>query len=101
MLFGLSFGITYTCSRTLALYYRYDALKTGLVLLSFGIGPYRIYTHWYYNDSSVCPGSILGSILGGRWSDRTQAHRKAANGGVGYPEVGQEYSSVAISLPVL
>lgn len=69
MLFGLSFGITYTCSRTLALYYRYDALKTGLVLLSFGIG------------------SILGSILGGRWSDRTQAHRKAANGGVGYPEM--------------
>jgi len=50
MLFGLSFGITYTCARTLALYYRYGALKTGLVLLSFGIGPYHIYTQWYYND---------------------------------------------------
>ena len=32
-------------------------------------------------------GSILGSILGGRWSDRTLARLKAANGGVSYPEV--------------
>ncbi|KAF9234682.1 MFS general substrate transporter [Melanogaster broomeanus] len=64
LLFAFSFTITYTCARTLALYYDYDALRTGLVLLAYGIG------------------SILGSILGGRWSDRTLARLKAANGGL-------------------
>jgi len=49
----------------------------------------------------MCLGSILGSILGGQWSDRIQAQQKAANSGVGYPEVGQEYSFVAVSLAVL
>jgi len=32
-------------------------------------------------------GSVAGSILGGRWSDRTLARLKAANGGVSFPEV--------------
>ncbi|KAF9229860.1 major facilitator superfamily domain-containing protein, partial [Melanogaster broomeanus] len=72
LLFAFSFTITYTCARTLALYYDYDALRTGLVLLAYGIG------------------SILGSILGGRWSDRTLARLKAANGGVSFPEASQK-----------
>lgn len=38
LLFAFSFSITYTCARTLSLYYDYDAMTTGLVLLAFGIG---------------------------------------------------------------
>ncbi|KAG9315513.1 major facilitator superfamily domain-containing protein [Chiua virens] len=69
LLFAFSFSLTYTCARTLSLYYDYDAMTTGLVLLAYGVG------------------SMLGSILGGRWSDRTLVRLKAANGGVSYPEV--------------
>ena len=36
--FGFSYCISYTCSRTLANQYGYDALKIGLVLLAFGVG---------------------------------------------------------------
>lgn len=78
LLFAFGFSITYTCARTLALYYDYNALKTGLVLLSFGIG------------------SMLGSILGGRWSDRTLARLKAANGGVSFPEMRLESTKIAM-----
>ena len=38
LLFGFNFSVAYTCARTLAIYYNYDALKTGLVLLAYGIG---------------------------------------------------------------
>jgi hypothetical protein len=39
LLFALSYSISYTCSTTLfAPPYEYDALKVGLVLLSFGVG---------------------------------------------------------------
>ncbi|KAF9234681.1 vacuolar DHA amino acid exporter [Melanogaster broomeanus] len=78
LLFAFSFSITYTCARTLDLYYDYDALRTGLVLLAYGIG------------------SILGSILGGRWSDRTLARLKAANGGVSFPEMRLESTKIAM-----
>ncbi|KAF8441027.1 vacuolar DHA amino acid exporter [Boletus edulis BED1] len=78
LLFAFSFSITYTCARTLSLYYDYDALTTGLVLLAYGIG------------------CIIGSILGGRWSDRTLARLKAANGGVGYPEMRLESTKLAM-----
>ncbi|KAF9235667.1 MFS general substrate transporter [Melanogaster broomeanus] len=78
LVFAFSFSITYTCARTLALYYDYDALRTGLVLLAYGIG------------------SILGSILGGRWSDRTLARLKAANGGVSFPEMRLESTKIAM-----
>ncbi|KIK98548.1 hypothetical protein PAXRUDRAFT_823776 [Paxillus rubicundulus Ve08.2h10] len=78
LLFAFSFSITYTCARTLALYYNYNALKTGLVLLSYGIG------------------SIIGSVLGGRWSDRTLARLKAANGGVSFPEMRLESTKIAM-----
>ncbi|KAI0298143.1 major facilitator superfamily domain-containing protein [Multifurca ochricompacta] len=62
-LFAFVYCLTYTCSRTLANNYNYDALKTGLVLLSYGIG------------------SIFGSVLGGRWSDRELRRLINANGG--------------------
>lgn len=69
LIFAFSYSISYTCSRTLSEYYDYDALQIGLVLLSYGIG------------------SICGSLLGGRWSDRTLARLKQENGGKSYAEV--------------
>jgi hypothetical protein len=39
-------------------------------------------------------GSVFGSILGGRWSGRTLARLKAANDGIGYPEVSQVHLSM-------
>lgn len=38
LIFGFSYCIAYTCAITLEDQYGYDALKTGLVLLSFGCG---------------------------------------------------------------
>ncbi|KAG9315514.1 vacuolar DHA amino acid exporter [Chiua virens] len=78
LLFAFSFSITYTCARTLSLYYDYDAMTTGLVLLAYGIG------------------SMLGSVLGGRWSDRTLGRLKAANRGVSYPEMRLESTKIAM-----
>ncbi|KAK7689799.1 hypothetical protein QCA50_006438 [Cerrena zonata] len=72
LLFAFSYSLAYTCSRTLSLKYEYDALTIGLVLLSFGIG------------------SVLGSVLGGRWSDGVLAYLKSKNGGVSHPEMRLE-----------
>lgn len=58
--------------------YNYDALTTGLVLLSFGIG------------------SLCGSILGGRWSDRTLARIKKQNGGNSNAEMRLESTKLAM-----
>ncbi|KAG8996778.1 hypothetical protein FRB94_008032 [Tulasnella sp. JGI-2019a] len=70
-LFGFSYGICYTCAITFAeAPYSYDPLRVGEVLLSFGIG------------------SVSGSVLGGRFSDRILARLKKANGGISRPEVG-------------
>ncbi|KAG2127146.1 MFS general substrate transporter [Suillus bovinus] len=79
LIFAFSFSIAYTCARTLSMHYDYDALNTGLVLLAYGIG------------------SIAGSMLGGRWSDRTLARLKAANGGISFPEMRLESTKVAMA----
>ncbi|KAG1815121.1 MFS general substrate transporter [Suillus subaureus] len=76
--FAFSFSIMYTCARTLSMYYNYDALKTGLVLLAYGVG------------------CVVGSMLGGRWSDLTLAQLKAANGGVSFPEMRLESTKIAM-----
>ncbi|KAF7344182.1 Vacuolar DHA amino acid exporter [Mycena venus] len=68
LMFAFSFVVSFTASRTLSSAYGYNALKVGLVLLSFGLG------------------NLVGSVVGGRWSDMKLAHLKAANGGVSYPE---------------
>ncbi|KIM78482.1 hypothetical protein PILCRDRAFT_75381 [Piloderma croceum F 1598] len=72
------FDITYSCSRTMSDKYHYDALKTGLVLLAFGIG------------------SIGGSILGGRWSDHILSQLKSKNGGKSCPEMRLESTKLAM-----
>ncbi|KAF8956891.1 vacuolar DHA amino acid exporter [Flammula alnicola] len=69
LIYAYGFVIIYTTSRTLSSQYHYNPLKVGLVTISYGAG------------------SIIGSILGGRWSDRELARQKAANGGKGYPEM--------------
>ncbi|KAF9265332.1 MFS general substrate transporter [Marasmius fiardii PR-910] len=69
LIFAFCIVVPYTISRTLGTYYHYNALKIGLVLLSFGLG------------------SMAGSILGGRWSDYQLAKLKTANGGKRYPEM--------------
>ncbi|KAK0445989.1 vacuolar DHA amino acid exporter [Desarmillaria tabescens] len=69
ILFSYCFTVVYTTSRTLANAYGYDALYTGLVLLSFGLG------------------SMVGSILGGRYSDHELARLTIKNGGRSCPEM--------------
>ncbi|KAI0078248.1 MFS general substrate transporter [Panus rudis PR-1116 ss-1] len=66
---AIGYCMTYTCARTLSSKYNYNALQIGLVLLSFGLG------------------SVSGSVIGGRLSDRTFTRLKEENGGVGYPEM--------------
>ncbi|CAL1713497.1 unnamed protein product [Somion occarium] len=72
LIFSFGYSVNYTCSRTLADKYGYDALKIGLVLLSYGMG------------------SMFGSVLGGRWSDYVFRRSKARNGGVSYAEMRLE-----------
>ncbi|KAH8077264.1 MFS general substrate transporter [Cristinia sonorae] len=67
--FSFSYSIAYTSARTLSDNYHYDALKVGLVLLSFGVG------------------NLFGSILGGRWSDYVQKKLREKNGGERYAEM--------------
>lgn len=71
---GTLFAAQYTIAVTAAITfaeapYDYDAFLVGVALLSFGIG------------------NILGSIIGGRLSDRMLARLKRKNGGVSEPEV--------------
>jgi hypothetical protein len=40
LIFGFSYSLSYTCARTLSTLYGYDALHTGLVLLSGGAGEF-------------------------------------------------------------
>jgi hypothetical protein len=69
LLFAFGYTIGYTASRTLTNAYNYDPFKIGFVLLSYG------------------GGCILGSVLGGRWSDRELRRLTLANGGRYSPEV--------------
>ncbi|KAI0754649.1 major facilitator superfamily domain-containing protein [Daedaleopsis nitida] len=79
--FGFIYCISYTCALTLSHSYGYSPMTIGLVLLSFGIG------------------SLLGSLLGGRYSDYVFRNLKARNGGTGYPEM--RLQSTLPFMPVL
>ncbi|KAF8257483.1 MFS general substrate transporter [Lactarius quietus] len=76
--YAFNINITYTCSRLLGNHYDYDALKIGLVLLSYGAG------------------CMLGSILGGRWSDRAIQRLTSANDGHYLPEMRFESTKPAM-----
>ncbi|KAF8192455.1 major facilitator superfamily domain-containing protein [Pholiota molesta] len=79
---GISYCLAFTTVRTLgAPPYNYKSLQIGLVLLSLGVG------------------SILGSLLGGRWSDRIRRQYQEKNNGVSKSE--DRLNSSKIMLPVL
>lgn len=79
LLFGFSYGLCYTCARTFAdAPYNYDPLRVGAILLSFGLG------------------SVGGSVLGGRWSDRILIRLKKANGGISTPEMRLQSTTIAM-----
>lgn len=64
-------------------------MQIGLVLLSFGVGEYTTLKR--FTAMSMKPdlrtGNMLGSILGGRYSDYTLRRMKEKNGGVIEAEV--------------
>lgn len=68
------------------MFYHYNALQIGLVLLAFGLGmlPLIIFSIIKVKQSVGCMG---GSLLGGRWSDKVLRRLRAQNGGQGHPEV--------------
>ncbi|KAG1879254.1 major facilitator superfamily domain-containing protein [Suillus subluteus] len=78
LVFGFNYCLSYTCERTLANAYGYDALSVGMVLLCLGVG------------------SIAGSVIGGRWSDRVVKKMKEENGGQWYAEMRLESSKLAM-----
>ncbi|KAG1823574.1 major facilitator superfamily domain-containing protein [Suillus subaureus] len=78
LIFGFTYCLSYTCSRTLANAYDYSAFSIGLVLLCLGVG------------------SIAGSVLSGRWSDRVLAKMIEANGGKWHAEMRLESSKLAM-----
>ncbi|TFK69510.1 MFS general substrate transporter [Pluteus cervinus] len=78
--YAFSFMLSYTTSRTLADSYHYDALATGIVLLSYGLG------------------CILGSLTGGWWSDHELCRLRQANGGKWSPEMRLRSTILGVAL---
>ncbi|KAG2744791.1 MFS general substrate transporter [Suillus brevipes Sb2] len=78
LVFGFTYCLSYTCARTLANAYDYNALSVGLVLLCLGLG------------------STAGSVFSGRWSDRVLAKMTEANGGKWYAEMRLESSTLGM-----
>ena len=89
--FAFSFIIAYASSRTLAAAYGYSPIKIGFVTLSMGVGKFFLFqdfqTDWLPFITLGDLGGIIGSVLGGHWSDCVLARQKAANGGNSHPEV--------------
>ncbi|KAF8436913.1 vacuolar DHA amino acid exporter [Boletus edulis BED1] len=80
LIFGFTYSLSYTCARTLSTRYGYDALHTGFILLSSGIG------------------SICGSTLGGRWSDTMLMKLRNKHGGKTHPEMRLQSTLPAMAL---
>ena len=93
LLFAFNFSITYTASRTLANEYHYDALDTGFVLLAYGIGVLRPTSDRLFHLPYSPTGCLLGSVLGGRYSDHIFRKLKAKHGGKSQPEARTLYSA--------
>ncbi|KAH8927156.1 MFS general substrate transporter [Atractiella rhizophila] len=79
LLFGAQYSIFFTAARDFAKTpYNYSSLEVGLVLLSFGVG------------------NIIGSILGGKYSDIVLARLKRKNNGVERPEMRIRSTTIAL-----
>lgn len=72
--FAFGFLVAYASARSLSMRYHYGPIKIGLVTLAYGLG------------------ALAGSVLGGRWSDRSLSLLKKANGGQSSPEVSAKTS---------
>jgi len=70
--YAITYSICYTCAVTLDKKYHYNSMQIGLVLLAFGVG------------------NMLGSVLGGRYSDHILRRLKEKNGGVSEAEMRLE-----------
>lgn len=82
-LFATQYTIAFTAAVTFAeAPYLYSPLKIGLVLLAFG------------------GGNVLGSLLGGKYSDIILRRLKAKNGGVGEPEMRLTSTTAAMLIMV-
>ncbi|GMK55495.1 hypothetical protein CspeluHIS016_0205510 [Cutaneotrichosporon spelunceum] len=82
LLFAVQYTTTYTASVTFARApYSYNPLIIGVVLLSFGMG------------------NVVGSVVGGRYSDYALRRLTARNGGVPEPEMRLKCTMPA--MPVL
>lgn len=82
LLFAVQYTTAYTASVTFARApYSYNPLIIGVVLVSFGIG------------------NVVGSVVGGRWSDYALRRLTARNGGVTDPEMRLQCTLPA--MPVL
>jgi len=80
--------VVYTTARTLAKFYQYTPLKIGLVTLSYGIGwSFILAISRTSLKYILLLGCVVGSVLGGRWSDYEFEKLTAANGGKSDPEV--------------
>ncbi|KZT51486.1 MFS general substrate transporter [Calocera cornea HHB12733] len=122
LLFAFAYSVSYTAAVTFARApYSYGSLDVGLVLLSFGLGECSPSLALPFSPASLpllrvhCPsspahadprhptdastGNVLGSVLGGRWSDRSLARLKAQNGGVSAPEM--RLQSTHLIMPLL
>lgn len=73
--------------------YNYSPLKVGLALLSFGeyrlpaVGVHRSCMLGTDKSLDTGGGNVVGSILGGKYSDIMLRRLKKKNGGVGEPEM--------------
>ncbi|PPQ68752.1 hypothetical protein CVT25_012846 [Psilocybe cyanescens] len=84
LLYAFGFQLAYATSRRLGESYGYNPLKIGLVTISYGAG------------------SVMGSVLGGRWSDRLLKRIREANNGKSYPEMRLKSTLPGlIMLPIL
>lgn len=80
LIFGFSYSIQYTATLTLESLYGYNALHVGLVLLAYGAG------------------AMLGSILGGRYSDRCRRAAATQHTGTVPPEARLKSTLPALPL---
>jgi MFS family permease len=74
------YSLSFTASRALAAApWNYSPVKIGLVLMSYGFG------------------NAIGSIVGGRYSDKVLARLKRKNDGIGSPDM--RLQSIYIAIP--
>ncbi|KAL9715585.1 hypothetical protein Ac2012v2_000027 [Leucoagaricus gongylophorus] len=79
-MFALTYMINYTGARTLNSVYHFNPLMIGVVMISYGMG------------------CVLGSLLGGAWSDHKLSQLKEGNGGKSYPEMRLKAPVIGIFL---